>query len=114
MNLEMEDRGTARLVTVKESRVDAAVAVTFKERMRELTGGHTGRVVLDMGQVGFLDSSGLGAVVGAMKQLEPGATLELAALTQTVERVFRLTRMDSVFAIHPTADDAIAAGESAA
>jgi anti-sigma B factor antagonist len=51
--------------------------------------------------VHFLDSSGLGAVVGVMKLLAPERRLELAGLTPTVAKVFRLTRMDSVFTIHP-------------
>jgi anti-sigma B factor antagonist len=58
------------------------------------------RVVLDMSNVGFLDSSGLGAVVSVMKALGPVRRLELSGLTATVEKVFRLTRMDSVFIIH--------------
>ncbi len=58
------------------------------------------RVVLDLSSVGFLDSSGLGAVVAVMKALGPVRRLELSGLTPTVEKVFRLTRMDSVFIIH--------------
>ena len=58
-----------------------------------------------MTQVAFLDSSGLGAVVAAMKALGPDRPLELAGLTPTVQKVFRLTRMDSVFKIHPVLPD---------
>ncbi|QDC07732.1 STAS domain-containing protein [Oceanicola sp. D3] len=114
MNLDASQKGNILLVTVHESRIDAAVAVAFKETMRELTAGHAGRIVLDMGEVGFLDSSGLGAVVGAMKQVDPGAKLELAALSRTVAKVFKLTRMDTVFNIHSSAEAALASGENAA
>ena len=114
MNVEATAKGTVLLVTVHESRIDAAVAVAFKEAMRDVTSDHPGRIVLDMSQVGFLDSSGLGAVVGAMKQVKPGATLELASLGRTVAKVFALTRMDSVFTIHSSAEAALAAGETAA
>ncbi|MDJ0629252.1 MAG: STAS domain-containing protein [Rhodobacter sp.] len=107
MQLNRQDFGDAMVITVGEPRIDAAVAIQFKDRLRELTGNGPDRVVLDLGQVGFLDSSGLGAVVAALKQLGPGRTLELAALTPTVEKVFRLTRMDTVFTIHPDADHAI-------
>jgi anti-sigma B factor antagonist len=91
------------VIRAGDPRIDAAVAIRFKDRMRELTEGAGGRVVLDLGQVEFIDSSGLGAIVGAMKQLPEGVTLELAALMPNVDRVFRLTRMDTVFTIHPTA-----------
>jgi anti-sigma B factor antagonist len=100
MRMEMETCGEATIVRVLEDRIDAAGAIQFKEQMRELTVGSQGRVVLDMGLVAFLDSSGLGAVVAAMKALGPAIRLELAALTPTVGKVFRLTRMDSVFIIH--------------
>ena len=103
MNLYAETRGGALVVSVNEERLDAAIAIRFKERMREVTSQPGARVVLDMSQVEFLDSSGLGAVVAVMKSLVPDRRLELAGLTANVERVFRLTRMDSVFVIHPAA-----------
>ncbi len=88
------------LICVPSDRIDAAGAVHFKDTMRELTQTAHARVVLDLSTVAFLDSSGLGAVVVAMKALGPGRKLELSGLTPTVEKVFRLTRMDSIFTIH--------------
>lgn len=88
------------VVTATEARIDAAGAIRFKDRMRELVQTPAQRVVLDLSRVTFLDSSGLGAVVAVMKTLGPGRKLELAGLTPTVQKVFRLTRMDSVFTIH--------------
>lgn len=101
MDLKFEDIGAMRIVTVAERRIDAAVAIQFKDEMRVITDDGPVRVVLDMAAVDFLDSSGLGAVVAAMKQVGPGRSLELAGLTPTVAKVFHLTRMDTVFAIHP-------------
>ncbi len=49
------------------------------------------RVILDLSSVKFIDSSGLGAIVAAMKQLGSGRRLDLAGLTPVVEKVFRLT-----------------------
>ncbi len=101
MRMTASVEGDVLVVSVEETRIDAAVAVRFKDRLRELSDGGPDRVVLDLGSVGFLDSSGLGAVVGAMKHLGPGRTLDLAGLTPTVDKVFRMTRMDSVFRIFP-------------
>jgi len=100
MELSCEDRGELRLISVEDPRIDAAVAIQFKDRMRELTDQAPPRVLLDLSRVTFLDSSGLGAVVAAMKGAGPGRTLELAGLTPTVAKVFKLTRMDTVFTIH--------------
>ena len=102
MKLESQHRGDMIVIRVLDDRIDAAGAIQFKERMRELIAEPSDRIVLDMSNVGFLDSSGLGAVVSVMKVLGPIRRLELSGLTPTVEKVFRLTRMDSVFIIHKT------------
>jgi anti-sigma B factor antagonist len=107
MELFAEQRTGMLVVRAMDDRIDAAGAIQFKERMRELVQDPSPRVVLDMARVTFLDSSGLGAVVAVMKLLGPGRKLELAGLTATVEKVFRLTRMDSVFVIHPAVRDAV-------
>ena len=100
MRFESENRGNILVIRVVNDRIDAAGAIQFKERMRELIEKPSERVVLDMSNVLFLDSSGLGAVVAVMKALGPIRRLELSGLTPTVEKVLRLTRMDSVFVIH--------------
>jgi anti-sigma B factor antagonist len=105
MNLYAESVEGVLLVRVDEERLDAAIAIRFKDRMREVTAQPAARVVLDMSQVEFLDSSGLGAVVAVMKALAPRRKLELAGLTPNVAKVFHLTRMDSVFRIHADISD---------
>jgi anti-sigma B factor antagonist len=107
MQLLAERHGDMLVVDVQENRIDAASAIQFKERMREVTQDPAPRVVVDLSRVSFLDSSGLGAVVAVMKLLGPARKLELAGLTPTVEKVFRLTRMDSVFTIHAAVPDVL-------
>jgi len=107
MQMTASEVGDALIVTVDDRRIDAAVAVRFKDKMLELTEHSANRVILDLGNVEFLDSSGLGAVVGSMKQLGRQRKLELVALTPTVEKVFRITRMDRVFQIFPSTDAAL-------
>ena len=114
MEMTAEPMGNATLITVNAERIDAASAIRFKDRMRELTDGGEGRVVLDMAQVDFIDSSGLGAIVSAMKLLGPDRRLELAGLTSKVMKVFRLTRMDGVFTLHGDVEAARASGANAA
>jgi anti-sigma B factor antagonist len=100
MELVAEQHGEILVVRAMQDRIDAAGAIRFKDKMRELTQNPAPRVVLDMSRVAFLDSSGLGAVVAVLKALGPDRKLELSGLTATVQKVFRLTRMDSVFTIH--------------
>ena len=107
MQLLAEQHGDLLIVRVMENRIDAAVAIQFKDRMRDVLEAASARVVLDLARVTFLDSSGLGAVVAVMKLLGPARKLELAGLTPSVEKVFRLTRMDSVFTIHTAVPDGL-------
>ena len=101
MELVADHRGDLLIVTAMENRSDAAVAIQFKDRMREIVKVPARRVLLDLSRVAFLDSSGLGAVVAVMKLIGPERKLELVGLTPTVAKVFRLTRMDTIFTIHP-------------
>jgi len=109
MSLTSTVTGNARIVTVNAERIDAAMAIQFKEDMRVETEGGPDHVILDLSLVAFIDSSGLGAIVAAMKQLDDHRRLDLAGLTPVVEKVFRLTRMDTVFRLFHTLDQAKAA-----
>ncbi len=107
MDLASETVDDTLVITANEPRIDAAAAIQFKDAMRSLTDTSCGRVVLDLGAVDFIDSSGLGAIVAAMKQLGKHQKLDLANLRPNVLKVFHLTRMDTVFAIHGDRDAAL-------
>jgi len=112
MELDQDLKGGVLVVTPLETRIDAAVAIQFKDRMREVATTAKDRIILDLQRVDFVDSSGLGAIVAAMKQIGSGVKLELSSLTPNVAKVFRLTRMDTVFAIHDSTEAALIAGTS--
>ncbi len=113
MQLQTQTRPKVISVSVLEDRIDAATAIQFKEKMRDVTKDGPPRVVLDLARVQFLDSSGLGAIVAVKKLLGPDRVLELSGLTPTVEKVFRLTRMDSIFTIHFSVELAVSHAASA-
>lgn len=99
---------SAQIVTVNAERIDAAIAIQFKEDMRSETENGASRVILDLSEVKFIDSSGLGAIVAAMKQLGSSRKLDLAGLSPMVDKVFRLTRMDTVFDLYTSLNEATA------
>lgn len=102
MYLSLENFSAHTIIRVNDQRIDAAVAIRFKDEMRVLCTKAANRVVLDLSAVDFIDSSGLGAIVAALNQTRDGQTLELAALNPNVAKVFHLTRLDTIFTIHPT------------
>ena len=107
MKLSSRTEDHLRIVSVNGNRIDAAVAIEFKDAMRVETEDGPKTVILDLSAVGFIDSSGLGAIVASMKHMGQDRTLALAGLTPTVDKVFRLTRMDSVFSLFATVDGAL-------
>lgn len=107
MEIAAQTKDALRIVSVGEKRIDAAVALEFKDAMRIKTEDGPNQVVLDLSNVEFIDSSGLGAIVAAMKNMGKEKSLALAGLTPTVQKVFQLTRMDSVFKVFPTLDGAL-------
>lgn len=107
MTLSSIQQQDAQIVTVDAERIDASMAIQFKEQMRIETDENVSRVILNLSRVDFIDSSGLGAIVAVMKQMKGGQSLDLAGLTPAVDKVFRLTRMDTVFNLYETLDEAI-------
>ncbi len=101
MQLDSTTTAEGLVIVVSGSRIDAAVATRFKDEMRRLIAPHGLPVIIDMRAVDFLDSSGLGAMIAVRKSMAEGRPLILRGLTPNVDRVFRLTRMDSVFDIRP-------------
>jgi anti-sigma B factor antagonist len=109
MEIAISRHGAVTMARPVGARLDALAALGFKDQMQAVIEEAGQRVVLDLSEVMFLDSSGLGAVVAVRRFLRAGQVMELAALSGTVARVFRLTRMDTVFTIHAGVDDALRA-----
>ena len=114
MHLTTQTKADVMCVTVEDERIDAAIAVQFKDTFRKVLVGHTGRVIVNMEKVAFLDSSGLGSLVAVMKMLPNGQKLELAGLQDVVHKVLTLTRMDTIFVLHTDAKTAFGAQQGAA
>lgn len=87
--------------------VDVYAAPALLEGLTELL--HEGQsVVVDLTEVVFLDSTGLGALVAARTTAtERGAALPLVCTHQRILKLFMITGLDGVFSIHPTVEDAI-------
>jgi anti-sigma B factor antagonist len=94
-----------KIVVIESDRIDAACAVEFKREILSLIDEGTEQLVLDLGHVKYIDSSGLGAIVGVFKSMGQQASFCIIGLNKAVERMFQLTRMDRVFNIHKTLDE---------
>lgn len=95
------------VITLKVKRLDASAAPAFKQNVLDVIGAGEPRLVLDLDGVEFIDSSGLGAMVGIRKSLGGLGALTLCNVSGSVLSLFRLTRMDKVFSIVADRDEAI-------
>lgn len=109
MQIHQNTNGEVLIVRPLEKRIDAATATEFKEKMSEWIGAGNRRIVLNLADVDFIDSSGLGAIVSSLKRIGTEGDLVICAVRETVMSLFRLTRMNRVFDIFPSEMEAIAA-----
>jgi anti-sigma B factor antagonist len=106
MDLLIESRqaGDWSIVDVK-GEVDLYSAPRLKDRLGELTAAGRDHIAVDLAGVEFLDSTGLGVLIGALKRCrEAGGILALAAPRDPVRKVLAITGLDRVFPVHDTVE----------
>ncbi|MEO9223645.1 MAG: STAS domain-containing protein [Acidimicrobiales bacterium] len=88
--------------------VDVATAPGLRERLIGLVSEGQGRIVVDLEGVDFLDSTGLGVLVGALKRVRThDGELVLVCTHARVLKVFEITGLTKVFPIYKTVDEAV-------
>jgi anti-sigma B factor antagonist len=109
LRLEATERdGLAVLAVFGE--VDVATAPQLRQLLVETASSGHQRVVVDLAEVDFLDSTGLGILVSGLKRFRTlGGDLTVAAAQPRVRKVFDITGLTTVFGLHETVDDAVAA-----
>jgi anti-sigma B factor antagonist len=90
--------------------IDVSQAYELRDVLGSLVDGSSARVLLDMGEVTLIDSSGIGLLVTAHRRaVESGAGLVIARPVAPVKRVFGMTRTDRLLRIVPTVEEGLAA-----
>ncbi len=94
-------------VVTPEGRLNMVSARRLKEILSELVAAGTTRIVVDLGETTFLDSSGLGALIGGLKSArQAGGDLRIARVSPAVMTVFELTNLDRVLRARDSVDSA--------
>jgi anti-sigma B factor antagonist len=106
IELDLQDQGAA-LVNL-QGRLDAAAAPTFKQQITEAISQGNVRLALHIAHVTFMDSTGLGALVSALKAARrANGDISIIAPSPQVQKLFKLTAMDRVFRIFQSRDEAL-------
>ncbi|MBW1972373.1 MAG: STAS domain-containing protein [Deltaproteobacteria bacterium] len=107
IQFETYEKDDLLIVKPKVKRLDAIVAVSFKDKITEFINQGKKLILLNLNDVNFIDSSGLGAIVTILKRLGRDGKLYLCYVSEPVENMFKLTRMDKIFKIFDTEEQAI-------
>ncbi|EWT03653.1 anti-sigma B factor antagonist [Intrasporangium oryzae NRRL B-24470] len=95
--------------------IDVYTAPLVREKLDEQIQAGRTDLVVDLTNVTFLDSTGLGVLVGRLKLARTrGGALRLVGTEERVLKVFSITGLDKVFEIHPDVESALAAAEAEA
>jgi anti-sigma B factor antagonist len=110
MSLDVQSRQTEAGVTVlaPSGRLDVAGAPMLKDAVSDAVKNGKPRLVIDLEGVSFVDSTGLGSVIAALKMVRSSqGDLRLAAPNQQVRVVLELTTLDRVFPYFATVEEAL-------
>jgi anti-sigma B factor antagonist len=93
-----------------EGEIDVYTAPRLRELLIDLVNKKHYQLVVNMEKVEFLDSTGLGVLVGGLKRVRAhDGSLDLVCTQERILKIFRITGLTKVFGIHGSVDEAIAA-----
>lgn len=108
MNYKTEARGDIIVIYVREERLDAHNSDALKSEMQRLFAEGHKNILVDLKDVRFIDSSGLGALVSGFKNaISHQGNLKLSTLQPQVKSMFELTRLHRVFEIFASSSEAL-------
>ena len=106
--VEWTGEGGKVAVVAAQGDIDLRRSAAFQEQLLAIPDQHPKRIVLDLSAVPYMDSSGVASLVKLLARLRRDKVpLRLAGLRPRVRSVFEITRLDTVFEIFPTRDEAL-------
>jgi anti-sigma B factor antagonist len=107
-NYRVEEKGDVTVLALKGSITMGSGDVSMREHIKGLLEKGRKKVLIDLGEVGFIDSTGLGELVAAYTtSRHQGATLKLVHLTKKIHDLLDITQLASVFESYESMDEAL-------
>lgn len=95
--------------------IDIYTTPQFKEAVSAAIDENKPAIVINMANVTYMDSSGFGTLLSATKRLRPvDGALYLANCNDSIQRMLQITRLNTIFGVYPSEDDALNAAKSGA
>ena len=110
MEIRTKTTQGATVLELKGKLIGNTDANTFRMSLREQLSKNVSKVVIDLEELEWLNSSGLGLLVeAAIKMRQAAGDIKLARANERVKNIFAITKLEQMFEIFSTVDDAIAA-----
>ena len=108
--VRVEDASSDLSILVVGGEVDYEVSPQLKAHMMRAIKAGARRLVLDLSDVTFIDSTAIGVIAGAVEKLdEAGGSLAIDSTHEKVVQIFEITGLDSVITLHASREEAVAA-----
>jgi anti-sigma B factor antagonist len=109
VDLSLESREMdGRSVVAVGGEIDVYTAPKLRDKITDLVSAGHNAIVVDMENVDFLDSTGLGVLVGGLKKVRAeNGSLQIVCSQDRLLKIFRITGLAKVFTIHSSLDDAL-------
>jgi len=108
MNIKEKMHGDVAVVALRGNLMGEPDTTEVREKIYSLLQDDVKKIVLDLGKVKWINSSGLGSLIAAMTSVKnKGGEMRLANITEKVESVFMITQLIKVFKTYETVDRAV-------
>ena len=106
MDIQFEETDDALVIHPQADRIDAFFVATFRDAILHRSAGRS-KIVVDLRQVRYMDSTGLGCLVSVRRALPQGGFVRLVHTSPTVGTLLQLTHMDKVFPLYNSVSEAL-------
>lgn len=107
MQIKISQAGDVTQVQI-DDRMEADTVQVFRDAMSRLVGAGKIKVVINLGKVSFIDSSGLGCIVSVLRQFRQNdGDIKLACITDSIRPLIEIVRLHRVFDIYDSAEEAV-------
>ena len=105
-------QGSVTVITLEGNLMGGPDASTLNSSLHTLLEQGKKRVVLDMRGVQFINSSGLGLLIGGVNAMRSaGGSLKIAGASEKIRGLIRITKLEQIFDLYPTVEEAVAASQ---
>jgi len=112
MKTSTGQQGNVTVIALEGNLMGGPDASTLNTMLHQLLGEGKKRVVLDLSGVQFINSSGLGLLIGGVNAMRSaGGTLKVAGASEKVRGLIKITKLEQVFELYPTVAEAVAASK---